>query len=255
MRLNKRITDLLQRVGMTPREVEFYLFVSKNPNTALRDIQRECGFSMATTYRVFESLRDKKLLTSSPENWRKSISVISLRALADKLGRESLKLRKVEYELKKMHQLDQLSQLQLTENPIEILTDQNQLTEHCYRLLNEQWSHIYGYGSGEMAYEIPGEKAMHDFVTMRARKGKTIDVIFTHLGDHTKQLLINNKNELRNGKLYLDEHAQNSMMYMHDAGVTIWQKDSELGNRALIITDPGLIRMYQGQFKNMWARV
>lgn len=255
MELKKHIRGLLNRIGLTETEAKFYLAVYQNPRLTIAELQKICGFSRATAYRTFENLQERKLLTSSQENWRKNIEAISLRSIGEKLARESLKLRKVEYELKKLDSLLNLTAFQETVEPVEIFSDQNQITEECYKLLNADWSHIQCYGSGEKSYEIPGEKAMHDFVTMRARKGKTIDAVFTELGDHTKELLKNNDQELRNGKLFIDPYCQNSMTYIYDGQVTIWQKDNELGKRAIIIRDPGLIKMYKANFRKAWTAV
>lgn len=219
----------------------------------MSELQKCYGFSRATAYRAFDRLKDLRLLTSSPENWRKNIEAVSLSTIGEKLGRERLKLRKVELELKRFKNLMTLADYDENPEPVEIFSDQNQITEECYKLLNADWNHISCYGSGERSYEIPGEKAMHDFVTMRARKGRTIDAVFTELGSHTRELLKNNDQELRHGILHIDPLSQNIMTYIYDKQVTIWQKDNQLGKRAIVIHDPGLIRMYQANFQNTWA--
>ena len=255
MELKKKVLELLHRIGLSEKEAQLYLKIYNNPKLTISELKKLCGFSTATTYRVFENLKDKKLITSSPENWRKNVEAVSLRTIAEKLGRESLKLRKTEYELRKLENLMQLSSFQTTEEPIEILNDQNQITEHCYKLLNADWSHITCYGSSQKAYEVPGQTAMHDFVNMRVRRGKTIDAIFTELGDSTKELLKNNQLELRNGKLHIDPTCQNSMTHIHNKQVTIWQNEADLGKRAILINDPGLIKMYQANFQKTWASI
>ena len=255
MEIKRHILDLLKRIGLTGTEAKFYLTVYQNPQKTIAEIQKAGGFSHTSAYRSFERLKGLKLLTSSPDNWRKNIEAISLRAISEKLGRESLKLRKAQYELRSIENLMKLTNYQETPEPIEIFSDQNQITEECYKLLNADWNHISCYGSGERSYEIPGEKAMTDFVTWRARKGKTINAVFTELGTHTKELLKKNEQELRNGKLYIDPHSQNFMTYVYDKQVTIWQKDEELGKRAIIIHDPGLIKMYRTNFEKIWTAV
>lgn len=255
MEIKKHILNLLERIGLSESEAKFYLAVYQNPKQTIGALQKLCGFSRASAYRTFERLQDRKLLTSSPENWRKSIEAVSLRTIAEKLGRESLKLRKTEYELKKIENLMQLTSYQETIDPVEIFTDQNQITEACYKLIHADWSHMNCYGSGEKSYDIPGEKAMSDFISMRTRKGRTMDAIFTELGEHTNTLLKKNQLELRNGKLFIDPVNQNSVTYIHDKQVTIWQQDEELGKRAIIIHDPGLIKMYMTNFQKTWATV
>jgi len=255
MEIKTHIFNLLIRIGLSETEAKFYLTVYQNPQRTIAELQKLCSFSRATTYRSFETLKDRKLVTSSQDNWRKNIEAVSLRTIGEKLARESLKLRKVELELKKLDNLLNLTSYQETVDPLEIFTDQNQITEECYKLLNADWSHIQCYGSGEKSYEIPGEKAMSDFISMRAKKGKTIDAVFTELGDHTKEMLKNNKKELRNGKLFIDPLCQNSMTYVYDKQVTIWQKDEDLGKRAIIIRDPGLIKLYKANFQKTWASV
>ncbi|MBP6084974.1 hypothetical protein KA517_01935, partial [Candidatus Gracilibacteria bacterium] len=252
MKLRHHILKLLERLGLNEHEALFYLMVYQHPHLTIPQVQKLCGFSRATAYRVFDQLREKRFLLVSPESWRQNLRVISLHALADKVGRESLKLRKVELELKRLdHFIDFQGDIDRVE-PVEIFTDQDQITEHCYRLLHADWQHIDCYGSGEKAYEIPGEQAMHHFVTMRARKGKTINAVFTELGEHTVGLLKKNETELRNGKLFLDTTCQQSMTYIYDKQVSIWQWDQTIGKRLLLINDPSLIQIYQSHFQKSW---
>ena len=255
MQLKNHILSLLERIGLTDLESKFFLAVYQNPQKTIGQLQKLGGLSHTSAYRAFEHLKDLRLITSSPENWRKNVEAVSLRSIAEKMGRESLKLRKVELELKKIENLMQLSDYSETTEPVEIYTDQNQITEECYKLLNADWNHISCYGSADKAYEIPGLKAMSDFVSMRAKKGRTIDAVFTDLGNHTKDLLKKNEQELRNGKLHLDPLSQNLMTYIYDKQVTIWQDDQDLGKRAIIINDPGMIKIYQNNFIKTWASV
>jgi len=255
MELKKHILNLLNRIGLTESEAKFYLAVYQNPNLTISELKKICGISLASSYRAFENLKEKKLLTSSQENWRKNIEAVSLRTIGQKLASESLKLRKVEYELKKLENLMNLTNYQETEEPVEIFSDQNQISDHCYKLINADWNHIFCYGSAENFYAVGGEKPVSDFVSMRSRKGKTIDAVFTTLGEHTRELLKNNQQELRNGKLLIDPLNQNVMAHIYDKQVTIWQNDAEVGKRAIVINDPGLIKMYTSNFKKMWASV
>lgn len=249
----KHIQKLLKKIGLTKSEAQFYITVSQNPQKTMTEIQKISGISRATAYRSFEHLKVLGLITSSHENWRKNVEAVSLSTLAKKMGRESLKLRKVELELRKLENLMNLTSYQETPEPIEIYSDKNQIVEACYQLINADWDNISCYGSGEKAYEIPGQKAMENFVKMRARKGRSINAVFTELGDNTKELLKNNEQELRNGKLFIDPLCQNSMTYIYKKQVTIFQKDKDLGKRAIIIRDPGLISLYQANFQKTWA--
>lgn len=251
----KHLQKLLEKIGLTESEAKFYMAVYQNPQKTIADLQKISGVSRATAYRSFERLKDLKLITSSYDNWRKNVEAVSLRTLAQKMGRESLKLRKVEIELKKLENFINLTAYQETLEPVEILSDQNQITEECYKLLHANWDHMQCYGSGEKAHEIPGEKAMHDFIKMRAKKGRTIDAVFTELGKHTRDLLKTNEQELRNGKLFIDPLCQDAITYIYDKQVTIWQKDEDLGKRAILIRDPGLIKLYQANFQKAWAAV
>lgn len=252
MELKSHIKHLLTKIGLTENEAKFYLAIYQNPKLSILELKKICGFSLATAYRAFESLKEQKLITSSPDSWRKNLEVVSLNTIATKLGRESLKLRKTELELKKLQNLLNLTTYQQTPVPVEIYSDQNQITEECYKLLNADWDHISAYGSAENGYEVTGHKAMSDFVTMRAKKGRYIDVVFTELGKYTKDHMKKNDKELRNAKLHIDPLCQNVMTYIYDKQVTIWQNDAELGKRAIIITDPGLIRLYASNFKKTW---
>jgi len=255
MHIQKHILNLLLRIGFTDSEARFYMAAYQNPQKTIPELQKISKVSLPSAYRAFDHLRELKLVTSSQNNWRKNIQVVSLKTIGEKLASESLKLRKFEYELKKTENLLKLANYQEALAPIDIFTDQNQITEECYKLINSNWNHISCYGSGEKAYEIPGFKPMSDFVSMRARKGRTINAVFTELGDHTRDLLKKNQHELRNGKLHIDPANQNVMTYLYERQITIFQKDEELGKRAIVIHYPGLIRMYMANFNKIWEQL
>lgn len=252
MHVSVHILKLLGKLGLDQNAALFYLYVHMHPECTIHDVQAHHGWSRATTYRIFDTLKSSGFILHSSKNWRQKLRAASLRAVAHDVGKESLQLRKAQLELSKLDQLLRLSPQWQMPLPIEIFVDHDQITEYCYRLLHEDWSHINCFGSGEKAYDIPGESAMRYFVQNRARKGKTIKAIFTEMGLRTGELLKNNQRELRDGKFCLRPEYQDAMVYIYPQQVTIWQHDETLGKRLMLIHDPYLIKQYQRLFEQLW---
>ncbi|KKP37550.1 MAG: hypothetical protein UR28_C0029G0032 [Candidatus Peregrinibacteria bacterium GW2011_GWF2_33_10] len=251
MHFKSHIIDLLQRIGLTHNEAKFYLISYQNPNATIKELQNKLNFSLATTYRIFEHLKELGLLISSQNNWRQNINVLSLKTLASKLSKEQKKLRKIELELQKVNNLMNLTNFNDSEDSINILTDKNQIIEHNYQILNKSWENMLVYGSAEILIDVVGYKAEHDFKDIRVRKGKKCNVILTEIGEYAKELVPNNEREFRNMKIQIDKNNQNYMFYIYDNEITIWKKD-DTNSRSIIISEPDVIKIYKQMFDHSW---
>jgi len=254
MTLKKHILDLLLKIGLSESEAEFYLAASKFPKLTLKELQEKTGYSTAQVYRAFERLKELELITSSQNNWRKNIEAVSLRTISDRLAREQRNLRKVELELKRLDNIMNLTRQSEIEDPVQILADQNKIIEKNYQLLGQEWGHLLAYGAADRLIDIMGKDPERDFVNLRRKKGKTADVIETEMGPYARELMTKNDQELRNIKVKIDPALQNSMTYVYGDEVTIWHKNEELGNRAIVIKDPALVKMHENMFRNLWGQ-
>lgn len=252
MKPNNKILQLLQKIGLTKGEAKLYLAANEYPKLTLKDLQNKTGYSTASTYRAFENLKGKGLLTSSPENWRKCIEAVSLGSLGEKLAKEQRKLRKIELELQGLDNLMNLSSRSEMEEPVEILYDKTQIIDKSFEILSRPLRNFWAFGSGETIIDILGAEPERNFVNIRKKKGKSCDLILTEMGEYGQELIDNNANALRNMKIKLDPNQSDHMTYIYEDEVTIWHKDKELGDRAIIIRDPVLVQMQENAFKSLW---
>ncbi len=252
MKIKNRVIQLLEQIGLTRSEAIFYLTVNQYPKLTIREIQEKSGISKTSSYRIFENLKVLGLLTSSKDNWRKNVEVVSINSLANKLAKEQRKLRKTELELKKLENLMNIGFISEYQDPIDILVDQNKIEEQCDKILYKPWDHMACYGSAERLLDIM-EESERNFLKMRTKKGKSVDAVITEIGDYAKEFMPNNDKHLRNMKLCIDENHQSYMAYIYDNEVTIWHKDEELGNRAIVIRDPVMVKMHENIFKSFWS--
>ena len=253
MNLKGHIIELLERIGLSNAEAKFYMTVYQNPRATIKDIQKYSKLSLPSAYRAYERLKTLGLITASPDNWRKSIETVSLRTLAEKLAREQRKLRKVELELKRLNNLMHVSSFSDLEEPIQILTDQNQIIEKCYEIVHRSWDHFLCYGSAERLIDVIGKKPELDFINERRIQGKSVNCIITEIGEFAHEFMPNNMQDLRNVRLLIDEKNQDYMTYIYENEVTIWKKDEVSGNRAVVLTDPGLVKNYRSMFDTIWV--
>ena len=252
MDIKSRVLQLLRRAGMTPAEAKFYLTVHQNPHLTMKQLAAQAKLSVSSAYRAFEHLKTLGLVTSSRENWRRSIEAVSLRTVAKKLAKEQRRLRKVELELQSISDLMGLTAFSHMEDPIQIITDQNKITEEAYKELYSPWEHFYCYGSTERLVDIIGDAEEKDWVKKRTKMGKSVDAIITEKGEYFDYYMPSNNKELRNVTVSVDENNNDRCLYIFEKEVTIWHKDKDLGNRAIVISDPTVVKSYQQMFRGLW---
>lgn len=252
MNLRKRLLALLQKLNLTENEARYYVLINQNPGLTLNEIQKKLQISNATTYRIFDKLQNLGLITSSPDNWRKNISSVSISALADLVAKENRKLKKIELELKDLDNLMNLHTRAFKEDPIKILYDKNQIAEQNYKILHKPWDRISVFGSGERLIDVIGAEHERNFVRIRTKMGRSVNCYLTEYGEYASQFMPNNEEQLRDVKLDLNPDLQDYMTYIYNDEVTIWHKDKELGDRAIVIEDPFLVKNYKSQFDYAW---
>lgn len=253
MTLNQRLIKLLLKMGLNRSEADIFLIVNQNPKLSLKEIQQKSGYSLAQIYRAYEKLRAEGLLTSSNSEWRKEVETISLKTLGEKLLKEQRKLGKIARELKELSNLNDLNKNCLLPDPIEVLTDQNQIIEKNYQILAQPWSNMAVYGASQVLIDVIGSDHEHNFVDHRVRKGKSVNVTITSLEDeYYQEAKATNEHKLRNMKVNLIPNIKDSMVYIYDQEVTIWKKDALLGNRAIVIKEPALVSLQQKFFDQVW---
>jgi len=252
MNINQRILQLLERTGLTPTEAKFYLVAHLNPKFPIKEIQKKAGLSKTSAYRAFENLRELGLLTSSQENWRKNVQSVSLKTFAERLAKEQRRLRKVELELKSIGNLMGLTAFSHLEEPLQIITDRNKIQEKAFTLFAGNWDHFLCYGSAERLIDVIGNQEEREWVKQRSKKGRTVDCWITEIGNYAHDFMPNNDKEYRNVKINIEKENQDYMTYVIGDEVITWHKDKELGNRAIIIKDPLIVRMQENMFKRIW---
>ena len=253
MDIKRRVLQLLGKAGMTSSEAKFYLTAHKNPKLTIKELQIRSGLSRTSAYRVFENLKNMGLITSSQDNWRKSIETVSLRTVAEKLAKEQRRLRKVELELKSMSDLMGLTAFSHIQDPVDVISDKNKIVDEAFKLLSADWDHMLCFGSAERLLEVIGDSEEKSWVQSRFKKGKTVDVWLTELGKYSDYFLPSSGRELRNVKINLDNKNKDYCTYVCGDKVAIWQKDDEFGNKAVIIKDPTIVKSYEQMFQSLWT--
>jgi len=252
MNINQRVLQLLERAGLSSSEAKFYLAAYQNPKMSIKEIQKKSGLSKTSAYRAFESLREFGFITTSNDNWRKIVETTSLNTLAEKLAKEQRKLRKIELELKSIGNLMSLTAFSHLEEPLEIITNQNKIQEKAFSLFASDWDKFLCYGSAERLIDVIGNQEEREWVKQRSKRGRTVDCWITEIGDYAHDFLPNNDKDLRNVKINIEKENQDYMTYIIGDEVITWHKDKELGNRAIIIKDPLIVRMQENMFKRIW---
>jgi sugar-specific transcriptional regulator TrmB len=252
MDINNHIQDLLKKIGLTEAEARLYMAALKKPKSTLKELEKFAGTSTATVYRAFDKLKEMGLISSSQDNWRKNVEAVSLRSIGDKLAREQRKLRKAELELKTLNNLFDLSGRSFAEDPVEVITDKNEIFDKYFQILNMPWDKILAYGSAESLIDMIGSDTENKFVDIRCRKGKKADVMLTEFGRVAQQMMPLTEKVLRNIRIKPNPNARDFIEYIYNDELTIWNKNKDLGSRAIVIKDPVIVQMHKDQFYTKW---
>lgn len=253
MRLEEYLQKALRRTGLTESEVKLYLAAFKNKSSTLKQLQKKTKLSTATAYRTLEKLKSKNLISISNKSWRENIQAASLKNLAFKVAREKRHLEKLEAMLRKANSLMDFQNFAHSKAPIEVLFDKDELIDHCYKIVQEDWTQILCYGSPEKLVKILGDQVEKNFVRLRVARGKVGHAIFTEIGNYAKEILPNNKQELRNVKIKIEKENQNEMIYIHGDKVTVWQNEENNGPSALLINESSIVNFYKQAFRKEWV--
>ncbi|MBD3330831.1 hypothetical protein GF354_04865 [Candidatus Peregrinibacteria bacterium] len=251
MKLKEKTIRLLKKIGLTDNEACFYYHAYKCKNQSVSDIQKKLKFSRATAYRIYDKLRDMKIVV--PNHAGSAVQVASLNQIAQQLAKQGRKMDKLAFECRNVDSLLSFSTFAFNEEPFEIITDKNMIVEQNYKILHKKWDHLLAYGSSERLLDVVGDEHEKKFIKLRNRYGRSCSLYMTEFGDYAAYHMPNDVNELRDTKLEVDEKKQSYMMYIYGDEATIWHKDSNLGNRALVVSDPLLIQMYKSMFQASWA--
>lgn len=254
MKLSNYLIGLLTEAGFSETEALIYLAILKKPGQSLQEIEQHTQLSKATVYRIFEMLYEKKVVSLNEATWPRTVNAISIRELTEHLAKKQRQLGKTIASLRKSKDLQDLSLLAHTQEPIEILTNPDQATEQAYKIISQAWDTFLCFGASEKIFDVAGEKAGRDFISNRVRKGRKCAAIFTDLNERTKYLLQNNRKQLRQGKFMNIPTLQDSITYIHGNEITVWNNDPELGKRALVVKDPALVNLYKNQFATLWKK-
>lgn len=252
---SKYLLSLLEKLGLTESEAKFYLLVLKKPDLTVREVQVELGFSLAKTYRIFDKLKEMNMIFASANNWKQSLTALSLRRLSEKIDQEQRQLGKLSREIKDISGIQSFYLNSNAQEPVRIITDYAEMSAHKMHIVETYEGLLKCYGAVDRLQDLVGPHVENCFVKNRVRSGKKAVAIFSELGDYAKELLPKNDLELRTVKIAVDSNKQDCMVYTYQDGVTVWSKDKDLGNRAIVISDPVLVKMYHQNFDSMWSRV
>ena len=252
MNIKRKIINLLKKLGLSEKEAEF-LFLVQNyaKGLTMSEIRKKLKVSTATTYRAFEKLHGLGFVTSSANNWKKNVQAVSFATIADKIAKKKKNLARVEYEMRNLDSLLNLNPQACIGEGVEVLTEENQLIDKYFRIMSQEWDQLLGYGSVNTILSIFGEKLEMDFIKNRVRKGRSAFACFNK-GSFAETLHEEDEKHLRNSKLIDDPSYENDIFYVYGDEVTVWSNSEQAGKRAVVITDPLLVKPFKRTFDYMW---
>ncbi len=113
--MEKILKDTLTQLGLTPKEIRFFLACFKIGPATVNEIAHEAKLQRSTAYIIAEDLLEKKLLEENLHRYKKKVRTVDpgalIRILAAKqriLGRQELELKEHLPELQALHQASEV---------------------------------------------------------------------------------------------------------------------------------------------------
>lgn len=252
MNIKRKIINLLKKLDFSETEAEFLVLTQNYKNgLSMSEIQKKLKVSTATTYRTYEKLHSLGFVISSADNWKKNVQAVSFATIADKIAKKKKNLARVEYEMRNLDNLLNLNPRAFMDDGIDILTEENQLIDKYHRIMSQEWDQLFGYGSVRTILSIFGEKLEMDFIKNRVKKGRGAFACFNK-GSFAETLHKEDEKHLRNSKLIEDPAYENEIFYVYGDEVTVWSNSGQGGKRAVVISDPLLVKPFKRTFNYMW---
>ena len=162
----------------------------------------QCGFKKMMTYRVLDTLLEKKYLFAQNDyhSHARKIFPLSLPELSKRIDRKSSDLMRIANEIQDINVCLRYPK-SLSTSPFDIYRYYgDEARESFYDLLHLDWNHCFGCGDLDSYLSIMGIDFERNWVKSRVRKSRTAHAYYSSQGPITDEFAGQDDHDLRTSK-------------------------------------------------------
>ena len=227
MESNKKLKKLLMKAGLSRSEAELYIFILNNEGASLKEFYNTHDISKASTYRAYESLRQKGLTIEKGKDWKINPEASSLDLFIKKLENKYRSERHLVRELKLLNQAKKINCSSGTNAFVENYYEEDAIAKYI-ELSEWDFDHLLVFGNWEDFNDKKSlVKSEKKFIKNRVKKGADCTLFLTKGGQHTNEIIDYDKYENRSTQMVESINKNPIWINTFDAQdfVYIWNKN------------------------------
>lgn len=232
----------LKEYGLSDKEVKVYLALLSSGEASASEIAKKSSVLRETTYKVLESLIQKRLVSVAIKSNIKKFMANNPHSLIDELKKKEAVIEQV------MHNLNRKYKSESENIHVEVYEGKQGLSKQFYSISDNAEKDILGILNTDMAFKLlpfqPNKAA-----TLRMEKGVRSKMILDK-GERLEEIQRRNKKELR--KTISKEWASKIKMalYIHENSISIMSFNEENPN-GVTITDENIADSFRVIFREL----
>lgn len=245
----RKLKETLSRSGLTEEEIAFYISVLKKPDNSIFDTAKRSKIAKDRAYKIFESLKEKKLLAFDSDKKYKKLKINSLNTFIENLYRQGRQNYQNADKLKEVRPLLKFLSLSNEKNSFQTF-NQEELAEQYQDLSYMNWDVVLAYGNFEIALPVMGTEPDEQFVKRRLKRGKQAFPILANPGEYSWKVARKDYKELRTTKMIYNEKLNDYFVFIlpDNATTAIWVRNKEGRLSGATIENPLLSKLHENIF-------
>lgn len=249
MDIIRKLKFALGNSGLSEEEISFYIHSLKKPNSTIFALAKNCKIPKDKAYKLFESLKNKQLLSADKEHKQKRIHAAPMNNFIEGLYKQGRNYYRQADSLKEIKTFLPFLSLPDQDDTFRSI-GQEELAESYVDLSYLNWEEVLAYGNFEISLPIMGTDPDSEFMTRRVKRGKQAFPILANPGEFSMKVAHNDYKEMRHTKLIYDKKLDDYFVFIFpDINTTaIWLRDNEKKVSGAIIESSFLSNLHEKMF-------
>ncbi|MEK7672904.1 MAG: helix-turn-helix domain-containing protein [Patescibacteria group bacterium] len=255
MALMRKLTDLLEKTGLSESEVRFFVAILKNPHSTIYELAKIAGIQKDKAYKICESLKARKLITFIEDGKLKKPVCLSLNNFIENLNSQGRGFFKTAEKLSEIKSFLPMLKFENEGMDFEFF-DHDQAGEKYFDLTYLNWNRIIGYGCLDAVIGAIDEEVDRQFIARRVRKGAEAFAVIANPVKYSFDLLENDYKEMRKSRVIMDKKVSDYFVAVVPEQKTfaIWKKQESGNVNGLIMRNSMLADLHENIFDFMYGQ-
>lgn len=224
--MDKQLTNALSLLGLTQKEIKFFISSFKLGPTSINDVARDAHLERSTAYLIAQDLLQKGLIEEDYKQYGKKIFAAEPNKLLRIIASKQRSLRRQELELEEsLPELQSIYQASEIRPKVRVFQGNSGLLSVWEDILNSK-SEILLWTNQETETLFFNEDQHQKFIRARVSKGIPIRVLAVN-NERGEKLLLKDEKDLRQTKILPKNIEFSAETYIYDNKIAIldYKKD------------------------------